>query len=79
VLVEWINELETEQACVAHHGLPHDSSRDRWSLAGNKAGTRWRRSGDSKVNNLLAPKNVLAGNAGAKSTYIECFSKLYEF
>ena len=79
MLVEWIDKLETEQTCVAHHGLPQNSSYDRWSLAGNKAGSRWRRSGDGKMNNLFGSKNMLGGNASAKGTDIKGFSELDEF
>jgi len=78
-LLEKMNELEAKEACIAHHVLPQDSSNDRRSFAGDKAGRSWRRGGNREVNRLSEPKNMLTGNAGSESAYIQGLRKFNEF
>ena len=79
MLFEGTEEFQAEQTRIAHHVLSEDPGKNRGSLTRNKAGRHGVGCRDCEMDGLGHSKNMLAGDAGAKSTDIKGFSELNEF
>src|SRR5580704_19658553 len=78
-LLKRAKEFQSEQAHLSHLFLPQDPGGNRRGFTGNQA-RRGRGGGrDGQVNELIGPKNVSRGDAGAISADIKGLGQFDEF
>jgi len=78
-LLKRAQEFQSKDPEVAQEILAPDFGRDGRCFTWNQAGRSGRRGGNCELNELVQPKHVRRGNAGAACADIQCFCELYEF